>query len=185
MTLNQAYLNNTLTVLIVATALISPTAIFAGDQRSNTKTHMAPPKEGTTTGGHAHGDQSDHGNHGDHVDGHSHETHDEAAENPEEIHRIAAPDGMSIEFTGPQMHKHITAGDPLKVTVKTEGMDNSGDHWHIYVDDELAAMVGAGRSEYILETEDLDPGEHTLLVTISNGNHEEYNITDQRMIMVK
>lgn len=98
------------------------------------------------------------------------------------IERLPTPKGMSIALVKPDNDTKVKIKEPLTVTVKTEGMDTASDHWHIYIDDEMAAMVGAGRTEYQLDTKDISPGPHKLSVAISNGEHKEYDQVDSRNI---
>lgn len=90
--------------------------------------------------------------------------------------RPAAPAGMAIEIESPVDGATFPAGEPVPVRVRTAGMSPSGDHWHLYVDGELQAMVGAGRVSYELSAAAMLPGTHELRVTISNLSHEEYDI---------
>lgn len=88
---------------------------------------------------------------------------------------IPTPEGMSIRIVAPADGAMVTTDAPLTVQVSTEGMDASGDHWHLYVDGELQAMVGGGRTDYALDTSALESGNHELKVTISNASHDEYD----------
>ncbi len=100
-------------------------------------------------------------------------------------HGKATPSGLSINFLKPPEATRIQAGESYTVEVATEGFNTSGDHWHLYLDGELRAMVGAGRTSYLLTLpEDIAIGEHELKVTISNSDHEEYDLADYRTIVV-
>lgn len=88
---------------------------------------------------------------------------------------VPTPEGMSIRIVAPADGATVATDAPLTVQVSTEGMDASGDHWHLYVDGELQAMVGGGRTDYALDTSALESGDHELKVTISNASHDEYD----------
>lgn len=99
---------------------------------------------------------------------------------------VAAPEGMMIEIVEPATEGPVEAGSTLPVRIRAEGMSASGDHWHIYLNGELQAMVGAGKTEYELAVpEDLEPGEHEIKVTISNASHQEYDLAAVRTIQVQ
>lgn len=98
---------------------------------------------------------------------------------------VPTPEGMAIAIVEPADHTIVESGGNLVVEVETSGMDISGDHWHLYVDGEMIAMVGAGRAEYELELDDIGSGMHSLEVRISNAQHKEYDTVDSRMIEVK
>lgn len=98
--------------------------------------------------------------------------------------RIPTPEGVSIAIVKPEGAAHVDPGAPLTVSVATEGFDVSIDHWHLYVDDELQAMVGGGRTEYSLDTSGIPEGAHELSVTISNVRHEEYDMEDVMTIII-
>ncbi|TJY64787.1 hypothetical protein E4T66_00645 [Sinimarinibacterium sp. CAU 1509] len=94
--------------------------------------------------------------------------------------RVPTPAGMSIMVTQPADGAQLDADAAILVQVETTGMDASGDHWHLYVDGELVAMVGGGRTKYQIEPATLAPGRHELKVTISNASHHEYAV-EQRL----
>lgn len=98
---------------------------------------------------------------------------------------IPTPEGMSIQIVAPDDGATVSTDAPLTVQVSTQGMDASGDHWHLYVDGELQAMVGGGRTDYALDTSILEAGEHELKVTISNSSHDEYDLAAVRRFRVQ
>lgn len=120
-----------------------------------------------------------------------------AAEDPHAAHQhaesaaapaggVAAPEGMTIEIVEPGTDAQVEAGGSVPVRIRANGMSVSGDHWHLYLDGELQAMVGAGRTEYeLVLPDDLQPGDHEIKVTISNSSHEEYDLAALRTIKVQ
>ncbi|MGB0955451.1 MAG: hypothetical protein ACPGZP_05555 [Panacagrimonas sp.] len=118
---------------------------------------------------------------GEHQHG-AHHDHNDAGD----ASLVPTPEGMMIEIVEPGDEAVFAAGATVPVKVRTQGMNAAGDHWHLYVDGELQAMVGAGRTAYELELpETLDTGEHELKVTISNATHQEYDLISVRAIQVK
>lgn len=116
-----------------------------------------------------------------------------ALSNPSHQHHAAdthsnylpTPEGLSIRIIVPEQHSQWTAGNTYLVQVETQGFDTAGDHWHLYLNGQLKAMVGGGRTEYQLRLpEDLAEGEHEIKVTISNSSHKEYDLVDRRLILV-
>lgn len=100
--------------------------------------------------------------------------------------RVPAPEGMTIEILEPGAEAVFAPGATVPVQVRAEGMSVSGDHWHLYLDGELQAMVGAGRMAYeLVLPETLEAGEHELKVTISNARHQEYDLAATRTIRVE
>ena len=100
-------------------------------------------------------------------------------------HHLPTPDGLSIRIIKPEPRSQWAAGQTHQVQVKTQGFDTAGDHWHLYLDGQLKAMVGGGRTEYQLRLpEDLPEGVHEIKVTISNSSHKEYDLVDRRLIVV-
>lgn len=98
--------------------------------------------------------------------------------------RVPAPEGMAIQIVQPESAARFAVGNPIMVEVRTQGLDASGDHWHVYCDGELEAMVGGGRTVYELSLSGKEPGEHELEVTVSNAKHQEYDINDRVTIVV-
>lgn len=99
---------------------------------------------------------------------------------------VPAPEGMTIEILEPGAEAVFAAGATVPVQVRASGMSASGDHWHLYLDGALQAMVGAGRTAYeLVLPETLEAGEHELKVTISNARHEEYDLVAVRTIRVE
>jgi hypothetical protein len=96
--------------------------------------------------------------------------------------RVSTPPGVSIRLLSPQDGATFEMGKPIQVKVRAEGLKASGNHWHLYVDGELEAMVGGGRTDYELSGK--EPGEHELEVTMSNANHQEYDIDDRVTIVL-
>ncbi|ORE86846.1 hypothetical protein ATO7_07397 [Oceanococcus atlanticus] len=98
---------------------------------------------------------------------------------------IRAPEGLSIEILKPTTLSRWTAGQKYTIEVKTSGLDTAGDHWHLYLDGQLKAMVGGGRTRYQLTVPaDIEPGHHEIKVTISNAAHEEYDLADLRKVEI-
>lgn len=99
---------------------------------------------------------------------------------------VSPPQGMTIEIAEPGAEAVFAPGATVPVQVRAEGMSVSGDHWHLYLDGELQAMVGAGRMAYeLVLPETLEAGEHELKVTISNARHQEYDLAATRTIRVQ
>lgn len=98
--------------------------------------------------------------------------------------RIPTPEGMAIAIVKPEAGAQFEAGKPIRVEVDAKGLDAAGDHWHLYLDGELQAMVGGGRTAYELQTSGVEPGKHELTVTISNSSHEEYDTEHRRVIRI-
>jgi len=98
--------------------------------------------------------------------------------------RISAPEGMKIQIIEPPEDAKFSADDRIMIKVEGGGWNTSHDHWHLYLDGELQAMVGGGRTSYELMPSALSSGEHVISVTVSNSSHEEYDIGDKRMIWI-
>lgn len=100
----------------------------------------------------------------------------------------AAPDArenLSIEIVEPVADTPAKAGSTVVVAIESEGMDIAGDHWHLYLDGTLQAMVGGGRTRYELSlSKDLSPGPHELKVTISDASHKEFDQASVQTITV-
>lgn len=116
-----------------------------------------------------------------------------ALSNPSHQHHAAdahsdhlpTPEGLSLRIIKPEPRSQWTAGQTHQVQVETLGFDTAGDHWHLYLNGQLKAMVGGGRTAYQLRLpEDLAEGEHEIKVTISNASHKEYDLVDRRLILV-
>ncbi len=99
-----------------------------------------------------------------------------------EKNRISAPEGVGIQIV--ELPEVTRPDSALMIKVETEGLNMSHDHWHLYVDGELQAMVGGGRTSYEFTPSALNPGEHVISVTVSNSSHEEYDIEDKRTIRI-
>lgn len=129
----------------------------------------------TFSADHADVDMADHGDMAGHGD---------MADHGDKKNRISAPEGMKIQIIEPPEDAKFGADDRIMIKVETEGFNTSHDHWHIYLDGELQAMVGAGRTSYELMPSALSSGEHVISVTVSNGSHEEYDIEDRGRIWI-
>nr|BBD50154.1 hypothetical protein [Haliea sp. ETY-M] len=98
--------------------------------------------------------------------------------------RLATPEGMTIAITSPADGARFAVDDPVRIEVSYDGFDVAGDHWHLYVNGQMYAMVGAGRTAYEIGPGVLSTGEQTISVTISNAAHEEYELEPTRTIIV-
>lgn len=116
--------------------------------------------------------------------GDAHAHHHMHADDDAAAGRVPTPDGMSIAVIAPVDGAQFDATATIAVEVKTAGMDVSGDHWHLYADDELLAMVGGGRTQYDIAPGTLAPGHHALKVTISNASHHEYAVEQRLSIQI-
>jgi hypothetical protein len=107
----------------------------------------------------------DHGGHADHSDHSDQSMH---------AHDKIPNDGAIIRIVSPAAGAEIEAGDMVPVKVETEGFDLAaeGNHWHLYVDDDLVEMVEGTRSETVIHY--LEAGQHTILTTMADADHNEY-----------
>jgi hypothetical protein len=99
--------------------------------------------------------------------------------------RIPNVGGATIHIQSPANGDMIPFGEdvPVEVEVANFNLDDGGNHWHIYVDGELAGMVVGGDLVQVLSG--LEPGEHEISVYLSNGNHEEFEEGDSIMLVVQ
>ena len=104
------------------------------------------------------------------------------ADHDTQAHDKIPNDGAVINIVSPADGAEISTGEMITIQVETEGFDltAAGNHWHVYVDGELVEMIEDGRSETMLH--DLEPGEHTIMTTMTNADHVE--LEDGAMINV-
>ncbi len=106
-------------------------------------------------------------------DGHEHDMQESATLHSEDatIQIIAPSDGAVVS--------HM-----LTVQIATNNFDlmAPGNHWHIFIDDELAQMVGASDTVII---HDVEAGEHTVRVTMSNAQYEDIAAVHEITVLVE
>ena len=61
----------------------------------------------------------------------------------------------------------------IVIKVETEGFDlaEEHNHWHLYVDGELVEMIENGKAETMLHG--LEAGEHIIMTTMADIEHNE------------
>jgi hypothetical protein len=107
--------------------------------------------------------------------------HDEGTPEAEAEHdhgeRIDA-NGASVKIIAPAPDT-VLADNSVIVRVETTNwpLGEAGHHWHLYVNGKEQGMSQGNASS--LQARDLQPGENTIEVTLSNELHQELNATDK------
>jgi len=101
----------------------------------------------------------------------------EADDDHDHGERIPA-NGASVKIIAPE-HNVVLDRDSVIVRVETTNwpLGETGHHWHLYVNGQEQGM-SQGNSP-ALQARDLQPGENTLEVVLSNELHQELNATDK------
>lgn len=86
--------------------------------------------------------------------------------------------GAAVKIVSPE-HNAVLDRDSVIVRVETTNwpLGEEGRHWHLYVNGTEQGM-SQGNSP-ALQARDLQPGENTFEVTLSNELHQELNATDK------
>ncbi len=101
-----------------------------------------------------------------------HEADQEHAEGEDEHTRVPN-DGAVINIISPADGASFASGEDIVIEVEVENFDLTaeGNHWHLYVDGSVLAMVSAGITKNVIH--DLEPGEHKIEVYLGLPTHEE------------
>jgi hypothetical protein len=139
----------------------------------------------TACGGAANGGAGNGGDEGqseadDHAEGDGHaddaEHHDEAA---------IPNNGAVIRIISPEDGAVFNAADEVLIQVQVENfaLGEDGNHWHVHLDEGSEIMVMGGNTDQPLRN--LTPGEHTIEVMLSNGDHQNLEEGDSVTITVE
>ena len=107
---------------------------------------------------------------------HEHATDEESATVPN--------NGAVIHLHAPEDGATFTTAEDITVEIEVENFDLGvdGNHWHIIVDDAEYAMVMGGNTSDVLRG--LEPGEYTITVRLSNGDHQDLEEGDSATITI-
>lgn len=130
---------------------------------------------GAATGGTGNSGEVDHAEGDDHADD-GMEHNDEAT---------IPNDGAVIRIVSPEDGAVFTTADEILVQVEVENfaLGEDGNHWHVHLDDASEIMVMGGNTDQPLRN--LTPGEHTIEVMLSNGDHQNLEEGDSITITVE
>ncbi len=96
------------------------------------------------------------------------------ADNQSAANRVLVPNhGAAIHLESPPDGAVFAAGQvvPVRVSVENFTLGEDGNHWHVYVDGQPQRMIMG--NILTAELPDLPPGEHTISVYLSNGEHAD------------
>jgi len=93
--------------------------------------------------------------------------------------------GAIVRITAPADGAVFKQGEDIVVEIETENfpLGENGNHWHVYVDDESFGMIVGGDLDQVLRG--LEPGEHEISASLSNGEHQELEDGAQITITVE
>lgn len=128
--------------------------------------------------GAAHDDSGD-----DHGSSLSEDEHADGTE--EEEHNLVPNNGAVIQIISPADGAVFNSSDNIVVEVEVTNfaLGEDGNHWHVSVDGASYAMITGVAQDTVLRG--LEPGEHTITVTMSNGLHQDLEDGDAITIEVR
>ena len=93
--------------------------------------------------------------------------------------------GASISLISPADGATFKSGEEVMVEVEVENITvgESGNHWHIYVDDHSWGMIMGRNTDEVLRG--LEPGFHEIAVYLSIETHEELEDGDSVRITIE
>lgn len=99
--------------------------------------------------------------------------------------RIPNENNSAVRIIGPNDGSVFEYGDQIIVEIETTNfpLDETGHHWHVYVDDESWGMVMGGNTTQPLNG--VSKGSHMISVYLSNEEHLEYMEGDSIHVLVE
>jgi hypothetical protein len=114
---------------------------------------------------------------------HDHEDDDHSDHDDGEIGTIPN-NGAVISITSPADGDTVAADDfVVEVNVENFALGEDGNHWHIMIDGTVWGMTMGEDTSFVVNG--VEPGEHVVTVTLSNGEHIDLEEGDEITVTVE